>query len=142
MLRTATALLALISVLAVPMISSACMLRCESSPIHTSAAVCHEKAHQQVRSHMHDMEHMPGVTRQTLPHMRLASLPCHTVMCSSMKPAQIIRPQVASRCPSVFPSLTTTSDLTSPAVDLVTGSRSASPASNIGPALPPSPLRI
>lgn len=142
MIRTATALLALISVLGVPMVSSACMARCDSTPLRASVAVCHEKTHQHSGSYLHGMHHPASASRENGQDIQAASLPCHTVACSSMKPARMMRFQITSRDSSVVSSVAANGECNSLALNLATDSRSVFPASNIGSVFLPLPLRV
>lgn len=111
MLRVATALIALISVLGAPLVSSACTVRCDAPAMH-QVAVCHVKAHAHMgvhAHHMHGAEVVSGDSESALQvsqnqqHLQPNSLNCHTAVCVSMRPTRVMRAEIVSHSTTLNP---------------------------------------
>lgn len=63
MIRVATALIALLSVLSTPIASAMCTVCCQR-PVEHKLTVCRDKAHVQLGSHVDHMNHAHGVTQE------------------------------------------------------------------------------
>lgn len=102
MLRMATAVFALLSILAAPAASAACMARCDLVSA-LPAAMCHKKAHAQMGPHVDHMEHVHPMSTSDQDsdrdmavqprgqHSHLIPLTCHSAVCTSVVPARPAR---------------------------------------------------
>jgi len=96
MIRISTALLAMLSLLATPLVSIACTARCELFLMHQHP-LCHEKAHEYMGPHVHHMNHVHMVSEEREPVVVsrieqfskvLAAPPCcPTSACARLAPA-------------------------------------------------------
>ena len=104
MLRIATALIALVSILGTPVVSSACITRCDAPAMH-QIAVCHMKTHARMGIHVHHMHGAEVVSSdsesalqvsQNQQHLQFSSLNCHTAVCVSMRLTRVMRAEIVS----------------------------------------------
>lgn len=111
MLRIATALMALISVLGAPLVSSACTVRCDAPAMHQTT-VCHMKAHARMGAHVHHMDGAEMVSgdsesalqvSQNQQHLQFNFLSCHTALCVSMRPTRVMRTEIVRHTVTLNP---------------------------------------
>ena len=150
MLRIATALMALISVLSTPVVWSACVARCDASAMH-QVAVCHAKAHARMGLHVHHMHGAEVVSAdsesafqvsQNQQHLEFNFLSCHTAVCVSMRPARAMRAEVVSQDVTIDPEPSANIFYSSPPHQWRSSSAMLGCPANVSSPGSSSPLRI
>ena len=150
MLRVATALMALISVVSAPVVWSACNTRCDAPAMH-QAAVCHVKAHARMGAHVHHM-HAVDVgsgdsesafqAPQDQQHLQFNFLSCHTAVCVSMRPTHVMRAEIVSQSVTLDRELSANVFYSSPPDHCGSSSAMHSCPANVSSPGSSSPLRI
>lgn len=118
MIRIATALVALLSIVAAPTASAVCSACC-TRPISRQLTICHDKAHARLGPHMHHMDHVhvvapdsdPSAVVRECDHQLLGSrLTCEGTHCASAAPAHTAfaaSPPHPTQLPSCAPAIAT-----------------------------------
>jgi len=104
MLRVATALIVLSSLLSAPLASAVCM-DCCSRTVEHQLSLCHDKAHAHLGPHVDHMNHVHMVTQdsgasaviQQCDHqLQAGRLSCHRAACLSARPVQTSVPSASA----------------------------------------------
>src|ERR1700746_1524838 len=150
MIRCSTALVLLLSLVAVPLTLTACVVWCESFATHQQPA-CREKAHAYLGPHVHHMHHVHMVDEEAevdstahheQPKHLVTSLGCSSGSCARMSEAVPSRIVARSSKIGVFSSLATVTVCSVPIISHPTSSDNAEETSLSDLCSSSLPLRI